>query len=246
MASAISRNGTPSSETPCSREPAGARLQRQSVQACRVERVHRGPAVGALADVRGDTVLPRHRDQGRHETVMVERTVHRRCEADHRGAHAATGHRDHGVLRIDPRATIEAVLFGADATRRRPGEEQRSRRDHERLLRAHRARADRLDGAQIGRGSAGEVAGERQVVLERQVDDAIRSRRSLWRAHGGHRGRRAERRPRRPSARRLTRRSGRDRRPVPSREELGNNCGTDVAGGAGDEYAHGQSPDVRY
>src|SRR6185295_8347642 len=66
-------------------------LQREAVQTRGIERVQGGPAVGPVADVSGESVLARHRDKRRHEAVMVERAVHRGCEANHRGPHAAPG-----------------------------------------------------------------------------------------------------------------------------------------------------------
>jgi hypothetical protein len=101
--------------------------------------------------------------------------------------------------------------------------------------------ADRFDGAQIGRGCASEVAGERQVVLERQVYDAIRSRSGrlepmevieVAAPNDGPGGR--QRGGGRVGA-------GEADDLVPGGEEFGDNCGTDVAGGAGDKYAHGES-----
>ena len=49
----------------------GAMLQRQTEGARGIVAVHRGPAVGAVADIGRGALLPRKADQDRDETVIT-------------------------------------------------------------------------------------------------------------------------------------------------------------------------------
>jgi len=53
-------------------------------------------------------------------------------------------------------------------------QQRRAGRDHEWFVRTFERGADRLDGAQVGFGSAGELAGIGQLVLEGEMDHPIR------------------------------------------------------------------------
>jgi hypothetical protein len=134
------------------------------------------------------------------------------------------------------RVEIRHVLLGGHACGREP---ERPRGDDERARRTGQGLADRLDRAPVGDGRAFEVPREREVVLERQVDDRVgRGGRTTQRVeivesavlHLGTRG--AQRR-------------GRCFRPsepddlVAAAEELGNDGGADPTGRAGDENPHG-------
>jgi hypothetical protein len=81
ITSAISRTGTPSSATACSEE------------ACGVEAMHCGPAVGAVVDVAGDAPVARDADEGCHEAVVAV-AVHGRRQPQDRRADAAFGERE--------------------------------------------------------------------------------------------------------------------------------------------------------
>ena len=184
----MSRNGTPSSPTPCSREPAGA-FDREPVEARGVEAVDGGPAVGAVADVRRDALLAGDRDQARDEAV-VALAVHGRREPDDRGPDAALGKGERRVLRGDsgPRG-VEHVRFGPEAVRLERRASQREPSVPEvitnGLSEPSERLADRLDGAQVGSRAASRHVGE--VVVEGEVDDAVGGGRAL---RAGCRGRR--------------------------------------------------------
>lgn len=71
----------------------------------------------------------------------------------------------------DVRGRRVTVLFGCDASRCEP---ENTRGDDERSIRPRECLTERLDGAAIRLGSALEVAGEREVVPEGEVDHSIR------------------------------------------------------------------------
>ena len=64
-----------------------------------------------------------------------------------------------------------SVLLGRDTPRRDP---EHPGGDQQRPLRARERLAERLDRAAVGVGGALEVSREREVVLEREVDHAVR------------------------------------------------------------------------
>ena len=220
--------------------PGRRRLQPEAIEPRGVERVHRRPAVGAIADVHRATVLAGQRDQRRHEARAIERAVHRRREPHHRRADAALGQRQAGLLRRAARPAA-VVALDRDATGGRRRQHRRARGVHERLARALERRADRFDRAQVRRHRAGIVAAERDVVLERQVDDAVR--------RSGRRAQPVEiveipapdQRPRRGQRRRRRVRAREPDDLMPGRDQLGDHRRTDVTGRAGDEDTHGTS-----
>ena len=75
------------------------------------------------------------------------------------------------VRRGQRRVEIMPVPFGGHAPRRDP---ERPGGDDERPVGTGQRLAEGLDGAAVGVGGALEVPGEGEVVLEREVDHAIR------------------------------------------------------------------------
>jgi hypothetical protein len=130
---------------------------------------------------------------------------------------------------------IQPVPFGRDAPRYEPG---RPGGDEERPVRARERLAERLDGAAIRVGRGLEAAREGDVVLEREVDHAIRrggrapqpaevvkgaaKRLGPGRGEGGGRGVR----------------TGEPDDLMARVDELRNDGGADPAGRAGDKHAH--------
>ena len=220
------------------------RLQREAEQARGIEPVHGGPAVGPVADVAGDALVAGDVDQRRDE-AGVSVTVHRRRQSHDRRADAARreGERQLGRGRASrgPRRQCGArvgavpVPFGRHPPRCEP---ECPGGDDERSIRTRQRSPKRLDGAAVRVGSALEVARESEVVLEREVDHAIRRGRRALQAvevveraalHLGPGG--GERRGRGI-------RAGEPDDLMARADELGNDGGADPAGRAGDEYTH--------
>ena len=67
----------------------------------------------------------------------------------------------------------QPVAFGGDGPGREPEHAEDAGGDNERLACAGQGLAEGLDRRAVGGGGAGEVAGEGDVVLEREVDDAV-------------------------------------------------------------------------
>ena len=87
MTSATSRMGTPSSATACKVDPAGAFVESQREQMSRVEPVHRGPAVGSVADVTRKALLASDRHESGHKAAITQPVIGRR-EAHDGGSNA--------------------------------------------------------------------------------------------------------------------------------------------------------------
>jgi hypothetical protein len=224
-------------------------LQRQPEEVRGIEPVHGRPAAGAVAEVAGDALVAGDADQGRHEAA-ISIAVHRRREPQDGRADAARGEgerQQRGAL-PGPRAAarprgnrvgIPPVLFGRHPARGEPGQ---PRSEHEGPVTAGECLAECLDGAAVGVGGAREIPGESDVVLEREVDHAVRPGRPGAKAvevvegaavHRCARGR--ERRGRGVGA-------SEAEDLVPRADELGHDGGADPAGRAGHENMHEKTP----
>jgi hypothetical protein len=67
----------------------------------------------------------------------------------------------------------QSVALGGDDSRLKSQYAEDAGGDHEWLVAAGQRVTERLDCLAVGGGSAGEVAAEREVVLEREVDHAV-------------------------------------------------------------------------
>ena len=157
-------------------------LEREPEQACRVEAVHGGPAARSVAQVAGDALVAGDGDESRHEAVVAV-AVHGRWEPEHGRADAAGGEGEcelgGGPTGAGTRAEggrrllVVSVLFGCEAARREP---ERPRGDDERPVGAGEGLAEGFDCPAICVGRALEVARLHPLVLEGEVDDAVRGR----------------------------------------------------------------------
>ena len=248
MTAAMSRTGTPSSSIPCNVDPAGALFDRQAEQSGRVEAVDGRPAVRAVADVPGDAPGSGDGDERRDEPG-VSVAVHRRGQSDDRRADATRREGEHelggGMAGLRPaterggrRVERVPVAFG----RRLSGcEPEDAGGDDERSVGAHQRLADCLDRGAVGVGRSLEVARERELVLEGEVEHAVRvadrlaqdvqvvERAALHLGSGG--GERVGRRVRAREPDHLMARA----------DELGKNGRADPAGRSGHENPHGTS-----
>jgi hypothetical protein len=147
-------------------------------------------------------------------------------------------HRDDGVLGVDARTARQDIRLEAPAARRRHRQQRRTGRDHEWFPGSCERGSDRLDSPQVRFCGPGEFAGIRQFVLEGEMDHAL-----------GVGGRLAE-------AIEVVERAspdldasgtqgpggligpGKADHRVPGGQEIGNDGGPDVPGGAGDEKPH--------
>ena len=222
-------------------------LQSQAEHPRGVEPVHRRPAVGPVADVAGHALLACDTDHKCHEAVIAI-PVAGRGQPDHGRAHATggEGERQVGVGQAVVRTASadqrrRRVLVGPSVplTRHAPWcEPERPGGDEERTIGVRERLAEGFDRLAIGRDGAREVPGERQVVLEREVDHAVRriGRRAQGveiveraathlRPGGGERGGRVIR-------------AGEPDHLMPRADQFGNDRGADPAGCAGDENTH--------
>ena len=67
----------------------------------------------------------------------------------------------------------QPVPFGGDHSGREPEHAEDAGGDDERLAGASQGLAEGLDRRAVGTGGTGEIAGEGDVVLEREVNDAV-------------------------------------------------------------------------
>ena len=114
---------------------------------------------------------------------MVAVAVHGWRQPQHGRADPAVSQRQRELRRLPAQLRAAAVLgrrravpvpFGRHPARGYP---ERPGRDDERPARAGQHLAKRLDGLAVRAGRALEAAGERDVVLEREVDHTVRGRR---------------------------------------------------------------------
>ncbi len=170
--------------------PSRSGLDGEAGQAGSVASVHRRPTVGTVPDVSRHAVLAGDVDEGRNETLVTV-AVDGRGEAQDRRAHADAPQRqrEQGGRRPEPSwiganvgAWNESVVFRRGPAERHP---DHAGREHERPVRAGQGRSHRLDGTPVGTRGCAEVASlEGHVVLEGQVDHAVRVGRSLGKTVG--------------------------------------------------------------
>ena len=198
--------------------PAGARrrpFDHQPEEPGRVQAVHAGPAVGPVAHEARKALLPCDADQDRDEAVVAH-PVHRRRQPDGRRADPLLGQGDGGVLRrhAGHDGGVGHIVLGPEGSGRQADvaerEQQRPRRDDERLAGARQRLPDRLNGLQVDRGPDRHVG---EVVHVAQVDDAVGLRRRRGAGCRDPRGRPAAPRRRRRPERRRRHRNGRGPRP---------------------------------
>lgn len=165
--------------------------------------------------------------------------MHGRRQAHDRRPDSRFRERDHRVFRIHPRTRLDDVCLRRGSAQ--PGQHQRARRGDQRLTGARERIPDRLGGAQVGGYRASEVAGPHRLVLERQVDDAVRFRSGLGQAVDVVEVAAVHLRPgcRERNGSLLGASQPDDM--VASLNELGNQGGSDVSGRSGDEDAHSKS-----
>ncbi len=198
----------------------------------------RGPAVDALADVGGRAGRAVSRDDHRDEAVVAV-AVDGRGEADADRAHPALGERKRRALVEDPAARpgerLGHVALGGERARLQAGD---ARGDRQRPIGPGQRLAERLDRGPVRADGGLEVAGEGDVVAEREVDDAVALGRrgaqhvkiadiaaaDLGAGGGDGLGGRVG--------------AGEAEDLVIGCEQLGHDGGADPAGRAGDEYAH--------
>ena len=162
--------------------PRRRQLHREAEEACGIRAMDGRPAVDAVAQVAGHTLVACDVDQ-RGDESMITSAVNRRRETEHRRANPARRERQRVVRIGQPgmhpggphrgdRFGIAPIAFGRDAARR---QSQRPRGDDQRTAGALERRAEGLNRKAVRLGGAREPSREGDVVLERQVDDAIRS-----------------------------------------------------------------------
>src|SRR5262249_34114428 len=182
---------------------------------------------------------------GRYEAV-VSVAVHRRGKPYNAGAYAMGGEGERQLRGGPPglrtatqmrrRVWTVPVLFGRHPSGDEP---ERARGDEQRSIGPGKRLAECLDGAAIRVGGGLEASGERDVVLEREVDHAIRCDSCApqaveiiksagihlcpGRGEGGGRGIRA----------------GEPDDVMAHADEFRNEGGADPAGRAGDKHTHG-------
>ncbi|MEU8363401.1 hypothetical protein AB0C27_46035 [Nonomuraea sp. NPDC048882] len=160
----------PLSATPCSTAARGRPLQRQPEQDRRVEPMHRGPPVRAVAHVRRDTGLACGGDEHRDEAV-VRRTMYGRSQAHHTRAHTPGGEVQARPLTGDAEGgdpgRVGLVLLGAQPA---GGHDQRARRDDEWPARAFQRSAERLDRGPVAPHHVVEIG---EVAAVRHVENAV-------------------------------------------------------------------------
>ena len=199
----------------------------------------RGPAVAALLDVGGRAGRAIGRDDHRDEAV-VALPMHGRGEAHADRTHPALGERERCPLVEDaparPGGWLGHVALGGQRAGPQAGN---PRGDRQRPIRPGQRLAERLDRGQIRADGCLEVAGEGDVVSEREVHDPVTFVRG-----------RSQHVEIADVAAAHLRASGSDRLGgrVGAREaedlvfgcqQLGHDSGADPAGRAGDKYAHG-------
>ncbi len=145
-------------------------LQREPVDARRVEPVHRGPQVLAVADVGGDPFLPREARQHRHEAVLLAHAMHRARQPHPGGAHSLVRDgrgrllRGAGELRDD---RGRAAVLGERLADRQQTE---AARDDHWPVGPGVDLAEGLDGSPVFPGQLDDLG---KVEAEGQMDDAI-------------------------------------------------------------------------
>ena len=167
----------------------GSGLDGQAGQARGVGAVHRGPPVRAVTHVSGDTSLAGDADERGHEPVVAV-AMHRRREAQDRRADADAPQRqgEQGGGRPEPGGVgpnlgardEPVVLCGRPAG----GQADHARGENEGPLGIRQGGAHGLHGPPVGGSGGGEVAAERHLVLEGQVDHPVGVGRRLGQALG--------------------------------------------------------------
>ncbi len=166
-------------------------------------------------------------------------------ESDHRGADAAVGERQGRVFDVGAVATGRAVVLGADAVEPHHRQHQRAAGVDEGLVGAGEGVAEGLGRGHVGGDRALHLAGRHQLVLEGEVDDAVGVGGRLLEAveivevAAPHLGA-----GRLDLGGRLVG-AGEPDDFVARLEQIGGDGAADVAGRAGDEYAHGKPPEDR-
>ncbi len=170
--------------------------------------------------------------------------MHGRREAHHGRADPALGEGDHLLSHAVPAARRLGQLgaglgpFGRHLPRRQP---EQAGGDDQRPVRTGQHLTEQLHGAPVRGHGAGEVAGEGDVVLERQVDHAVRGGGGIAQdvevveaasahlgAGGGEGGGRGVR-------------AGQADDLVAGADQLGHQGGTNPTGRTGDENTHGKN-----
>jgi len=237
MTAAMSRNGTPSSATPCNRDPAGAASSASRYR--RVQRVDAGPPVGPVPDVRGDAFVAGNVDQAVGKAVVIECAVHQWRQPDDRRSHATFGQRDRSVLRVDPRTALGGVVLGRGPSLYDCRQQQRSRGDDQRSVGAREHLAHCLDRAQVRLAGTHEVAVE--IVAVGEVNDAVGCRGGLPQAVDVVEVASMRRRARRGQGGRTLVRPSQAADSVPGVAEFGDDGRADVPGRAGNKNVRGRS-----
>ena len=138
-----------------------------------------------------------------------------------------------GRARRQRRVGVVPVPFGRHPPR---GDPEGPGGDDERPARTGQHLAEGLDGAAVRIGRALEVAGEGDVVLEREVDHAVRGGRRVPQDVEVIEGAALHLGPGRGEGRGRGIRAGQPGDLMARAEEFGNDGGADPAGRAGDEY----------
>ena len=157
----------------------GGVLDRQPVQAGRVERVPGAPAVRSVSGVAGHASGSGERDQGRGVAGVVELAVDQGRKADDGRPDTPVRECDHGVFGIDAWAGRKDVALGPHPLYPAECEWDGPGRPHERLAGPGQRLAHGLDGQEVGAQRTFKVTGVHLSVLEREVDDAVRGARRL-------------------------------------------------------------------
>ncbi|KAI1697964.1 helix-turn-helix domain-containing protein [Ditylenchus destructor] len=147
------------------------RLDRPSIDDCRILAVDGAPQIPALPDHRRHARAARQVRQHRHEAVIAD-AVHRRRQSQHRRLHALIHQRERRRFRrtriaVGGQQRLGA-LVGLAVVRR--GRERQARGRDQRPVRSAQRLAQRLDGEAVPPAVLGE-AGE--VVIEGGVDDRV-------------------------------------------------------------------------
>ena len=169
-------------------------LEREAEQACGIEPVHGGPSVAPVADI-ARYAFSRAIATSRATKPLSpspwfvggSRTTHERTPrvASDR-TNSPVSRRALVPLAAEAPASVSCP---SRSVATRPGVRRASRGDDQRSIRARRAPRRMLSTAQTIRvGSALEIPGEREVVLEREMDHAVRCAGGVC---AGPRGRRA-------------------------------------------------------
>ncbi len=133
----------------------------------------------------------------------------------------------------------QAVALGGHGSGREAEHAEDAGSDDERLAAAGKGLAEGLDGCAVGAGGAGEIPGEGDVMLEREVDDAVGRARGVAedvevversRAHFGARG---------PQGLGRSAGAGEAGDDVAGGDQVGDEPAADPAGCSGDKNTHG-------